>query len=45
MNATIKGITLLLALIMMACGGKKESKKDEGFSAECFREKSTCCEW
>lgn len=34
MKATIKGITLLLALIMMACGGKKESKKDEGFSVE-----------
>lgn len=32
MKAAIKGITLLLALIMMGCGGKKETKKDEGFS-------------
>ncbi|WP_318345488.1 c-type cytochrome [Flagellimonas baculiformis] len=34
MKTTIKGIFLLLALILMGCGGKKEEKKEEGFSLQ-----------
>mgnify|MGYP001175945245 CR=1 FL=1 len=34
MKATVKSITLLFALIMIGCGGKKEEKKDDGFSVQ-----------
>ncbi len=34
MKTTIKGIALLFALIIMGCGGKKEEKKEEGFSVQ-----------
>ncbi len=34
MKATVKSITLLFALIMIGCGGKKEEKKEEGFSVQ-----------
>lgn len=34
MKATVKSITLLFALVMISCSGKKEDKKDEGFSVQ-----------
>ncbi|MER3374923.1 MAG: cytochrome c [Allomuricauda sp.] len=34
MKAIVKSITLLFALIMISCGGKKEEKKDDGFSVQ-----------
>ncbi|WP_036383734.1 cytochrome c [Muricauda sp. MAR_2010_75] len=34
MKTIIKGIALLFALIIMGCGGKKEEKKEEGFSVQ-----------
>lgn len=39
MKTIIKGMTLLFALILISCGGKKEEKKDEGFSVQ--RQKTT----
>jgi mono/diheme cytochrome c family protein len=39
MKTTIKGMTLLFALILISCGGKKEEKKDDGFSVQ--RQKTT----
>ncbi len=34
MKAIVKSITLLFALIMIGCGGKKEEKKEDGFSVQ-----------
>ncbi|RIV44279.1 c-type cytochrome [Flagellimonas pelagia] len=34
MKTIIKGMALLFALILMGCGGKKEEKKEEGFSVQ-----------
>lgn len=34
MKTILKGMTLLFALIFMGCGGKKEEKKEEGFSVQ-----------
>ncbi|MCR9227904.1 MAG: cytochrome c [Flavobacteriaceae bacterium] len=34
MKTTIKGITILFALILVGCGGKTEEKKEEGFSVQ-----------
>ncbi|WP_421812412.1 c-type cytochrome [Flagellimonas sp.] len=39
MKTIIKGMGLLFAMVMIGCGGKKEEKKDEGFSVE--RKKTT----
>src|SRR5690606_93975 len=34
MKAIVKSVALLFALIMISCGGKKEEKKEEGFSVQ-----------
>lgn len=34
MKAIVKSMALLFALIMISCGGKKEEKKEEGFSVQ-----------
>ncbi|MEZ4809001.1 MAG: cytochrome c [Allomuricauda sp.] len=34
MKTIIKGMALIFALILMGCGGKKEEKKEEGFSVQ-----------
>lgn len=34
MKAILKGLTLLFALTMISCGGKKEEKKEDGFSVQ-----------
>jgi mono/diheme cytochrome c family protein len=39
MKTIIKGMALLFAFIILSCGGKKEEKKEEGFSVE--RKKAT----
>ncbi|MFD2099109.1 c-type cytochrome [Flagellimonas iocasae] len=39
MKTIVKSMALLFVLIMIGCGGKKEEKKDEGFSVQ--RKKAT----
>ena len=39
MKTIVKSIALLFALLMIGCGGKKEEKKEEGFSVQ--RKKAT----
>ncbi|KAB7530428.1 c-type cytochrome [Flagellimonas olearia] len=34
MKTIVKSIILLFAMLMIGCGGKKEEKKDEGFSVQ-----------
>ncbi|RYC50452.1 c-type cytochrome [Flagellimonas olearia] len=34
MKTKVKSIILLFAMLMIGCGGKKEEKKDEGFSVQ-----------
>jgi len=34
MKTIVKSIALLFAMIMIGCGGKKEGKKEEGFSVQ-----------
>nr|WP_293299815.1 cytochrome c [Allomuricauda sp.] len=34
MKTIVKSIALLFAMIMIGCGGKKEEKKEEGFSVQ-----------
>ena len=34
MKTVLKGMALLFALVMIGCGGKKEEKKEEGFSVK-----------
>ncbi|MCR9264267.1 MAG: cytochrome c [Flavobacteriaceae bacterium] len=34
MKTIVKSIALLFAIIMIGCGGKKEGKKEEGFSVQ-----------